>query len=469
MHSSCTCIQATQETAFSTDDDDNDTTDDFDLMDHIISPDPASPPPRNRRKQGFKPIPFSNISELLPVNKSSAPPKLQILKKLSRTTRARSKMPLLSPMNIDVANSEMTDFTITDGCRIVVDHSNQRESRQSVTGVVCSKCGFIGRTTTDLIDHQRVHTKAKPFKCPVCPSVFSRTQNMRHHIRYDLLNGSTFSLGGNSNYFVISRFNCEESKRQGLADKFQQRAVVQKAKLVPTKVSDLKFKCLKCVEKFTTRTKLQHHLRVHSVGMDGNVFKCSFCKGLFYSLRSATDHEARMHNKFLKKGHQCPHCEKNLATNSSLKRHLYLSHLTEYGENGIDSDASSSKQLTPATPNTSTSSKGKTKKKQQKRISNKSIDNQVDDGEGHEWPQIVEVKHVPAKQGVKSTESWTWPTVTAQESLADDNCDFGDSGDVNSMVKVDIKHSTMEFEPEESEIIEMNGSGFFLEKDPLAF
>jgi len=45
----------------------------------------------------------------------------------------------------------------------------------------CSYCNKSFRHRSHLIQHQRSHTKEKPFKCDVCPSTFSTNGNLKNH------------------------------------------------------------------------------------------------------------------------------------------------------------------------------------------------------------------------------------------------------------------------------------------------
>ena len=47
---------------------------------------------------------------------------------------------------------------------------------------VCSYCGKVCGSKSDLRRHIRIHTGEHPFSCPICPRRFTRNENLKFHI-----------------------------------------------------------------------------------------------------------------------------------------------------------------------------------------------------------------------------------------------------------------------------------------------
>jgi uncharacterized Zn-finger protein len=141
----------------------------------IVTPKPTP----NRRKQPFtKLLSSSNDSEaqFSPPPKVKKPLKTYGKSKWKRKSRAKPRLDFNDPINdLNLRTPDgsvpFENFTITDNFRIIVNAGQKRvfvsKEVAAATSKVCEKCGFKGRTLTDLTDHARTHSKEKPFKCPV--------------------------------------------------------------------------------------------------------------------------------------------------------------------------------------------------------------------------------------------------------------------------------------------------------------
>ncbi|XP_045508627.1 zinc finger protein 586-like isoform X2 [Colias croceus] len=83
--------------------------------------------------------------------------------------------------------------------------------------------------------------------------------------------------------------------------------------------------CSQCPKKFGSTTLLNIHMKTHERMQRGATFRCTYCgKGYFESFSLAA-HERTHRNE---KPFQCDICSTRFGTNSSLKRHLKVSHST---------------------------------------------------------------------------------------------------------------------------------------------
>ncbi|XP_047542453.1 zinc finger protein 37-like [Vanessa atalanta] len=83
--------------------------------------------------------------------------------------------------------------------------------------------------------------------------------------------------------------------------------------------------CAQCPKKFGSRALLNVHMKTHERVLRGATFRCTYCGKGFFEAYSLQVHERTHRNErpFL-----CEICNTSFGTNSSLKRHLKVSHST---------------------------------------------------------------------------------------------------------------------------------------------
>ncbi|XP_046975738.1 zinc finger protein 558-like [Vanessa cardui] len=83
--------------------------------------------------------------------------------------------------------------------------------------------------------------------------------------------------------------------------------------------------CAQCPKKFGSRALLAVHMKTHERVLRGATFRCTYCGKGFFEAYSLQVHERTHRNErpFL-----CEICNTSFGTNSSLKRHLKVSHST---------------------------------------------------------------------------------------------------------------------------------------------
>ena len=138
------------------------------------------------------------------------------------------------------------------GCEII------QAKRKEKNKLVCTKCGKVYSSTTDLKRHMNsFHLKLKPSKCTDCPAAFTRENSLQYHIK------------------TLHENNYE------------------------------KHPCLQCDKVFKLNDSLKHHvLSVHEKQFD---FKCEFCGKDFTTQETLSTHISRIHKQ---KEMHCEICDK---------------------------------------------------------------------------------------------------------------------------------------------------------------
>ncbi|XP_026322655.1 zinc finger protein 782-like [Hyposmocoma kahamanoa] len=83
--------------------------------------------------------------------------------------------------------------------------------------------------------------------------------------------------------------------------------------------------CEQCPKKFGTMAQLKMHQKVHERAQRGATYQCSYCAKSFYEAYNLSVHERTHRNE---RPYNCDICNTSYGTNSSLKRHLKVSHST---------------------------------------------------------------------------------------------------------------------------------------------
>lgn len=102
------------------------------------------------------------------------------------------------------------------------------------------------------------------------------------------------------------------------------RKFAHKLKNLYTEVKPEKFECSLCAQAFDTKVDLNYHRKTeHSIArVTPDILQCRLCDLEFYEKKHRVDHETSVHLDHETNMYQCPHCDVQRKTGSSLAYHM---------------------------------------------------------------------------------------------------------------------------------------------------
>ncbi|CRK99782.1 CLUMA_CG013090, isoform A [Clunio marinus] len=246
---------------------------------------------------------------------------------------------------VEVCNICFKAFTNLSNYKYhLAHHSNERPW-------LCNECPKNYKTKIDLLQHQRVHDKARdPFHCETCGQYFRTRSNFNTHLR-------THSVRGPQKCTICDKtFVNLRSHIQMVHQKIRQhicsicsKAFGKKSGLdrhIITVHEKMKcWACDLCEKSFGEKAQLLRHRKIHfkpscqepdptQVTEDREIFfkdktrmQCGFCKKIVNSRSALKRHKMLVHEK--KKNLLCDFCPKLFGEKSNLMRHIMKSHRKE--------------------------------------------------------------------------------------------------------------------------------------------
>uniref|UniRef100_M3Z136 C2H2-type domain-containing protein n=1 Tax=Mustela putorius furo TaxID=9669 RepID=M3Z136_MUSPF len=147
-------------------------------------------------------------------------------------------------------------------------------------------------------DHERIHTREKPYKCTECGKVFRQWSTLRIHRK---------THTGEKPY-----------KGNECGKAFKQCSHLTKHQNVYP--GEKPHKCTVCTKTFIHISSLMKHQKIHS---GEKPYKCNECGKAFSQSSSLVEHQ-RIHTG--EKPHQCNECGKAFTVQSSLTKHKKKNH-----------------------------------------------------------------------------------------------------------------------------------------------
>ncbi|XP_075207835.1 uncharacterized protein LOC142312732 [Anomaloglossus baeobatrachus] len=209
----------------------------------------------------------------------------------------------------------------------------------------CSACGKYFTQKSNLIVHQRIHTREKPFSCSECGKCFSHKSNLVQHRRIHTGQRPHTCLEC-SKCFIKKSDLAKHQRTHGMVRPFScsecGKCFTLKSDMVRHQrnhTGQRPFICSECGKCFSLKSDLGRHERIHS---GHKPFSCSYC-GKCFTLKSNLLTHQRIHTG--EKPYSCHVCHKSFTHKSNLVQHRRI-HAGDGHFTGSEHDGSSRRHTT---------------------------------------------------------------------------------------------------------------------------
>ena len=249
-------------------------------------------------------------------------------------TRAKTKDVLISLSN----ESEEMSYT---------DSSNLSDNLSNIK--ICASFSICpDMQKSQLLQHnERVQTGVKSMACNICAKSFSRTYDLKRHMM--LIHGTRkyhTEIDSGEKPYVCEEcndcFTCKSSLKDHIAMHIDEKPYIcNECDEIFAKACDLerhlklhgtKFACNSCEMKFSSRSKMVDHSRIHT---DEKPFVCDVCEKAFRHHRVLKQHW-RVHTG--ERRFACEQCDATFARNENLKLHMGSTHQADENPGSMRSE-----------------------------------------------------------------------------------------------------------------------------------
>jgi len=189
---------------------------------------------------------------------------------------------------------------------------------------LCQTCDRAFSTSQKLDRHLRTHTGVKEFKCETCKKEFSLEENLKMHYNVHLGKKNFSCYICQREYFTRSGLNHHLKQVHGNEKlvKCSKCDFIGKTRYdVEThhKIDHVEstLKCDLCSQQFQNKQELKKHIMDYHSG--SRQFSCTVCS---HKSKSQSKLDIHMRQHSLNKIHSCKHCGQKFAFKNSLTKHL---------------------------------------------------------------------------------------------------------------------------------------------------
>ncbi len=158
------------------------------------------------------------------------------------------------------------------------------------------RCNYCGKDVSNVKEHVRIHTGAKPYKCSICAKDFRFHSSLSQHLK---------------THTNEKAYKCEVCGKA-----FAHSSNLSQHRKTHSTVTDKPHKCDHCSKSFHLKSHLVQHLRMHS---DSRPFECEHCHKRFSSKSYLAFH---VKSHLGEKAYECAQCSKTFTQKVYLKQHM---------------------------------------------------------------------------------------------------------------------------------------------------